>query len=98
MAFEGFVDSKFQAYVTKCAPHKALHSIACGKLTFDEEFEVHRVGCVPEQQEALYALEAACTDVLPMRNRRGGSYMAAVLASLQGLLEIKDTHRSRTLR
>ena len=33
----------FERKVTTFAPHKALKSIACGKLTFDERVVLHRV-------------------------------------------------------
>ena len=33
----------FEGYVTQFAPHKALKSIACFKLTFDESVVAHRV-------------------------------------------------------
>jgi hypothetical protein len=34
-------------YVTQSAPHEALKSIACGKLTFDQRVVLHRVETLP---------------------------------------------------
>ena len=41
--FEGIVASNFEGYVTKFAPHQALHLIIWCNLTFDEIVSLHRV-------------------------------------------------------
>ena len=41
--YECFVRSNFEGDVTKFAPHQALKSSACDKLTFDERVVLHRM-------------------------------------------------------
>ena len=49
--YEGFVPCNLKGTVTKSAPHKALKSIAWGKLAFDERVVLHRVNwCLQKHQ------------------------------------------------
>ena len=61
----------FERYVTKFAPHKALKSIPCGKLTFDERVVIHRVapldrrvGGAGRGRDALSAFSSSVTVML----------------------------------
>ena len=54
-ARDEFEAAKQVRSVTKRAPHEALKSIACGKLTFDERVVLHRVGGpVPEADREFF--------------------------------------------
>ena len=44
MEYSGFAPIDSEGNVTKFAPHKALKSIVCSKLTFDGRVVAHRVG------------------------------------------------------
>ena len=48
--FERFVVSRFEGYVTKIAPQKALQLVARGKLTFDERVVLHHAKCDEEDE------------------------------------------------
>ena len=80
--------------MTKCAPHKALKLILLCMLTLDERFVVHRLDGGSLQNLA----DQTGVRFQVYRFGLGFTTPATLGLSVQGLVEIKDTHRRRTLQ